>query len=296
MLGGDFSVALDTLTNLGRGDDPSGTGSGGEDLGEGVEADDTTVGINGEKGGNKGGDEFLGGKLSLLLLRGDSVGVHLKEVVRLVLNDDEVVLLSDLVNLLAALGTLGCTSGVLARRDGVHQERLAGSTGFDIPGGEKGVQSRGDHSFIVHGYTDEAASKRVGSLDGGGEGVLLRDDVVAALEEHTVDHVQRGGRTGGQSASPVTVGRVVDNLGVLGDPAEELGGSGGLTVVQGNPEVVGRLAVTDVVLADMHNLAGDFGFGLGELAESGDLDVEGLEGEVFSERETSTEGDHTWDP
>jgi hypothetical protein len=140
------------------------------------------------------------------------VGLHLQEVVRLVLDDDDVVLLCDLVNGAAAFGGLGGASGVLACWDGVQYEWLAGTTGLFVPVAEDVVHGLGEETLLVHcdAYGLQAQGER--GLSCAGECVLFHDDVVTTLAEQAQSSVPGVGATGCQSALPVGVGRFVNEL------------------------------------------------------------------------------------
>lgn len=141
------------------------------------------------------------------------VRLHLEEVVRLIFDDDEIVLLGNGVNGPSSLDGCGGAGWVLAGGDGVDKSRLAGAVTFSgAPVGEGGIKSFRKHAFGVHGDTDYVSAEGTGSFGSGCKSEFFGDEVVTALEEYAVELFCSGSRTNSESASPVPDSRIVDNL------------------------------------------------------------------------------------
>ena len=255
--------------------------AGRHDLGEGVQPHHPAIDVHAQQARDQRRQELgvRGGRRGRRRAGAD-VGLHLQEVVGLVLEDEEVVLARDGVERAAAGGALRRARRVLPRRHGVEQEGLAAAR--VVPGREEGVEGGGDEALGVHGDADDADAQRGGGLDGGREGVFFGEEDVAAVREHAQRHVERRRAADGEGGAPVGVRRVVHQLGVLGHEAQQLGGAGALRVVEGGADVVEGAPVREIVLPRVQGRAGGCGGRFGEVRGGGDFDGEGLEGEVFT--------------
>lgn len=77
---------------------------------------------------------------------------------------------------------------------------------------------------------------------------------------------------------------------MLDHPADHLGGSTALAVVEGNREIVGGLSLSHVVLGDGH---GEGRMRDDTIVNTGDLDGDFIEGEVFAGGKAAAEGEHS---
>ena len=173
------------------------------------------------------------GLLLLLLLL--LVRRQLEEIIRLVLDDQKIVLLADGIHVTATLDTLSCSGWVVAGRHSIEDMGFPGASAGDrIPRGEDMVEGVWEETLTVHGHADGADAERRHGLERGGEAKGLGDDGVGAgaVAEHTNDLLKGAGVADGGDGAPVGVWRCVHELDVLGDEADELGGSGALAVVE----------------------------------------------------------------
>jgi hypothetical protein len=254
VLRGHLIVSDETLDNLCRCCDPSRACAGRNHLGEGVETHDAAVGIQAQQAGHELTQELLvAGWWWYRLCVGAGVGLHLQEVVGLVLDDEDVVLLAHLVQFLASLHALCCAARVLARGDGIQQMRLASSSGLDIPVRENVIHVPWHQSFRVHLDPEELASEREGSLHGTGERVLLGQNVISTLGEYAVCLFQRHCAPNAHGTLPILVRRAVCDLGVLDHEAQKLGGSSALAVVQTDRQIVRPIAPCSIVFPRLNN-------------------------------------------
>ena len=166
-------VPLVALHQLRRGSEPPQPGAWDRDLGEGVKAEDAAVGVEGEVRRGERGEE-LGRGFRLRRGRGDTGGRELQKVVRLVLDDEQVVALRDGVDGAAALRRLQRARGVLPRGDRVKDVRLAGAAaGRRVPGGEEGVERVGEEALGVGGDAEDVRAEGVRGFERRREGVFF---------------------------------------------------------------------------------------------------------------------------
>jgi len=295
VLAADLVVAHEALDDLLAGRDPADASAGCDDLAEGVEAHDAPVDIHAEQRWHQLAQELLvvgwwghGGGV------GASVRLHLEEVVGLVFDDEDVVLLAHFVEGLATFAALGCAAGILTGGDGVQKVWLACAAGLDVPVAEDVVHVLWDQALGVHLDSQELAAQWQSGLDGAREGVFLSEDVVAALGEHAVGLLEGVGASDRECALPILVWRVIDDLGVLDDEAEQLGRASSLTVVETDGEIVGSIALRGVVLSSLDNGAALLCVLLSELRGSRDCHGDVLNREVLAAWQTASKGYDTW--
>lgn len=291
-LGADIGMLSVSADDLLRGCHPTNARAGCENLGEGIHAHHATINVKSEERWDKRLDELLV-RLGRVGLGGVGAGVrlHLQEVVRLVLENDEVVLLSDLVDVAPPLFALRGASGVLAGGDGVENKGLLAAPDCLVPVGQDMVERGGEQTLLVHGDTNHSDAHGSGGLDGGGESVVLGENKVASLAEHSQGHVEGGGGANGHGAVPIAVWRVVDNLGVLDQVAEELCAAGSLAVVEGGANVEKTFVLGQIMLAGCYDLSALMHLFLSVVANLRGLEGYLVKGKVLRRGQAAAEGD-----
>lgn len=76
---------------------------------------------------------------------------------------------------------------------------------------------------------------------------------------------------------------------VFNNPADHLGGSASLAIVESDGEIVGRLSFWDIVLSDMHRSGR---LNVDTVIDTRNSDGDFFKGKVFARGETATEGEH----
>ena len=173
--------------------------------------------------------------------------------VRIVLNDQNVRLFEDLGGLFADFGRIGQAGGVLEAGDDIHElravrcERLLQLLAVDAVG----AQLHGEHGGVIE----------MEGLQRGQIGRILHDDLVAGVEHHGGEHVQRLlGAVGDDDIVGLHV--VHAHLRVaLGDELAQRGVALGGAVLQGS----GAVLLQHLLHGDLHFLYGE-GDGVGQTA------------------------------
>ena len=213
VLGGDFTAAGEPLDDLLGPDDPTNARTRRDDLGERLEPEDAAVDVDAQERWDEGLDEFLMGSRRR---NGSSVragvGLHLEEVVRLVLDDVDIVLLRDLVHGFPSLRQLRRASGVLSGGDGVQHERLASAPRGFVPVAQDLVHVVRQETLLVHLDRHGPETQRLSGLHRAREAVLFHQDVVASLAQHAQGGIPCKRAPSSQTALPVGVWRIMDDL------------------------------------------------------------------------------------
>ena len=144
-----------------------------------------------------------------------------------------------------------------------------------------------DEAFVVHFDAEDFDTHGRSGFYRRCKGVLFGQDIVSALGEHPVGHVECGGTAGREGDLPVLVRWVVHDLGVFGDEAEELGRASRLTIVHGNVDIVIGLAFLDIVFAGAGDYAGFLGLDFREVIDSRDLNFDTFKRKVLAGRKTT---------
>lgn len=160
------------------------------------------------------------------------VGVHLKEIVWLILNDNQIMLLCHRVYCFTTLGSLGSTCWIVtgtsspeletlflhaARgkcdiRHTVKQKWLASSPSLLIPIGEEKVQVLWDQPLLIQFHWSYVNSHWKSRLYSTRERILLCNQVITALEKHPEHNLQGGCATNRGDALPVLIRWVMEDL------------------------------------------------------------------------------------
>lgn len=208
-----LAVPDEPLDELLAANDPTSARPRRDDLGKGLEAEDPSIHIHAQIRRDERFDKFVvvgGWGRERAVCAG--VGLHLQEVVGFVFDDDDVVFLRDLVDSFAAFTRLRGTRGILTCRDGVQHERLAGSSSGFVPVAEDFIHGLGQETLLVHLDSRSLQAKRESRFRGAGESVLLQQDIIPSFSEHTKHCIPAISATRVDTALPVRVGRIVNNL------------------------------------------------------------------------------------
>ena len=192
--------------------DPAQAVAGGQDLGEGAQVDDQTLGVQALQSGH------------ILTLEAQlAVGV--------ILHHGDLILVHDVHELVAALQIPGAAGGILEIGNDVDHLHLFG-------GGQDLLQLFHDHAAVIGGDLDELRLAGLESVHGAQVGGALQQHHVAGVQEHTGGEIQALLRTGGdQDMVGVGVNIVLGQhtLGNLLTQARETLGSG---VLQGGAAIL----------------------------------------------------------
>jgi hypothetical protein len=140
------------------------------------------------------------------------IRLHLQEIVGFILDDVDIVLLSNLIDSLAAFSGLGGTGRVLAGGNGVQDERLARATTFLVPVAKDLIHGLGDKTLFVNGDTDGLQTKREGGFRGTGKGILFHENIITTLGQESEGCVPSISAAGSHCTLPVRIRGVVNDL------------------------------------------------------------------------------------
>ena len=157
---------------------------------------------------------------------------HLEEVIRLVFENDEIVLLSNLVDLPSSFSALRGARGVLARGNSVYEKGLRPTSRFLIPIRDDFIERSREHPTLVHRHGSDFDPHRCRRLHGRRERILLAQHPFPGTRQHPKDEIPRRGRSNGHGTAPIPIRRVVHDFGVLDDPSQQLRGSVTLAVIE----------------------------------------------------------------
>ena len=159
------------------------------------------------------------------------VWIHLKEVIWLILNENQIMFLCYCIYGLATLSPLCSISWIMTRavffifyvnrvshrercnlRHKVNQKWFAGTSTLLIPIGENIVQVLRDQSLFIKFHWAHLDSHWQNSLDNTGECKFLCNQVVTTFKEHSGHYLQGGCATDRGYALPILIRWIMVNI------------------------------------------------------------------------------------